>query len=405
MPDITLHITTDNLSPDELRKVHRDIALLKRGFVDAGRAAFIFGNQIQTVFKQLQISISDTVDNTTSPQVAVANAIESFAKARLAAIPYINVTEETTPITPAAVIRQFSEKPTQYNAPDIKTQPLGRKAFQSQLIGKTDSTPNASVTTEYLVNISRAQRAIINTISDVPNDLLTATYDALITIPTQTRVALQQLKVHKEQQILEIDDSEILSEHEKTARIEQIERNAAQRRKQIEEEANQAKIDSFNRVVQNFIKGIGRMIAEQVKLRVAASITNSILGTVPQRGVLGTVAPLLSTHPILGLALGATTLFSGSFDDPINDALAQQAGIRQAQQRATDLGRRSAVDLRDNFERGFVAETTRQTAAQQGNNSTAPVVMNEIKLIIGGQEIKALYEETQRQIATGIITR
>lgn len=213
------------------------------------------------------------------------------------------------------------------------------------------------------------------------------------------------MKVHKEQQILEIDDSEILSEHEKTARIEQIERNAAQRRKQIEEEANQAKIDSFNRVVQNFIKGIGRMIAEQVKLRVAASITNSILGTVPQRGVLGTVAPLLSTHPILGLALGATTLFSGSFDDPINDALAQQAGIRQAQQRATDLGRRSAVDLRDNFERGFVAETTRQTAAQQGNNSTAPVVMNEIKLIIGGQEIKALYEETQRQIATGIITR
>ncbi len=414
MPDITLHITTDNLSPDELRKVHRDIALLKRGFVDAGRAAFIFGNQIQTVFKQLQISISDTDDNTTSPQVAVANAIESFAKARLAATPYINVTEETTPITPAAVIRQFNEKPTQYNAPDIKTQPLGRKDFQSRIdsrdfqsqrIGKTDSTPNASVTTEYLVNISRAQRAIINTISDVPNDLLTATYDALITIPTQTRVALQQLKVHKEQQILEINDSEILSEHEKTARIEQIERNAAQRRKQIEEEANQAKIDSFNRVVQNFIKGIGRMIAEQVKLRVAASITNSLLGTVPQRGVLGTVAPLLSTHPILGLALGATTLFSGSFDDPINDALAQQAGIRQAQQRATDLGRRSAVDLRDNFERGFVAETTRQTAAQQGNNSTAPVVMNEIKLIIGGQEIKALYEETQRQIATGIITR
>ena len=115
---------------------------------------------------------------------------------------------------------------------------------------------------------------------------------------------------------------------------------------------------------------------------------------------------LLAGHPVLGLALGSTMLFASSFDNPINDALAQQAGIHQAQQRATDLGRRSAVDLKDNFERGFVAETARQTAAPASsqNSDTAPIVMNEIKLIIGGQEIKALYEETQRQIATGIIS-
>ena len=255
------------------------------------------------------------------------------------------------------------------------------------------------LTTQHVPNITHAQQAIAKTISAVPNDLLSATYESLITIPAQTRDALQQLKTDTEQRILEINDSEVLSAREKAAQIEQIERTAAQRRKAIEAEASQAKIDSFNRVVQNFISGIGRMIAEQVKLRVAASITNSLLGTVS-----GAVVPLLSAHPVLGLALGATTLFSGSFDDPINDALAQQAGIHQAQQRATDLGRRSAVDLRDNFERGFVAETARQTASPHGSG-TAPVIMNEIKLVIGGQEIKALYEETQRQIATSIISR
>ena len=118
--------------------------------------------------------------------------------------------------------------------------------------------------------------------------------------------------------------------------------------------------------------------------------------------------PVLSAHPAVaigsGLALGATALFSGSFDDPINDALAQQAGIRQAQQRATDLGRRLAVDLKENFEAGFVSETARQTRTPP-HPDTAPVIMNEIKLVIGSQELKAIYEETQRQITTGIIAR
>ena len=261
-------------------------------------------------------------------------------------------------------------------------------------------------------------QSIVDTVSNVPSDTLSFAYDALIEIPAQTREALQQLKTDTQQNITEIKDSEVLSTREKAKQIETIEKNTAGRREAIEQEASQAKIDSFNRVVDNFIGGIGRMIAEQVKLRVATSLTNTLLGS-PQGGnagiggLIGSVAPFLAVNPALaiggGVALGAAALFSGSFDDPVNDALARRAGIQASQQRAvqaaTELGRRSAVDLRDNFEQGFVSETARQTGSPRGGDGAAPVIMNEIKLVIGVQELKAIYEETQRQITTGVIAR
>ena len=417
MPDITLHITTNNLSAIELEKLHRDIALIKRAFNEAGRAALTFSTQIQTTFKQLQIA---------KDQITASEPIST----------YQDISENTLNLLRNArlddFVRLYTEKASQNARGANKRQFLGKRDFQSQLfsgrsdlrittdpadrlLGRSDLSiatdpadrllgrSDLRIATNH--HITRAQQAIIKTITDVPSDLFSATYDTLITIPAQAREELQQLKVETEQRIVEINASEVLSAQEKARQIERIERNAAQRRKAIEAEANQAKIDSFNRVVKNFIAGIGKMIAAQLKLRVAASITNRLLGTASQPGgLLSAVSPVLSANPVLGLALGATTLFSTSFDDPVNDALAQQAGIRQAQQRATDLGRRSAVDLKENFERGFVAETARQRAAQQQESGTAPVVMNEIKLIIGGQEIKALYEETQRQIATGVIS-
>ena len=51
-----------------------------------------------------------------------------------------------------------------------------------------------------------------------------------------------------------------------------------------------------------------------------------------------------------------------------------------------------------------MSETARQ-ARTPPHPDTAPVIMNEIKLVIGSQELKAIYEETQRQITTGIIAR
>ena len=274
-------------------------------------------------------------------------------------------------------------------------------------------TPTARANPIQVPDYERAEQVIIDTISNVPVDLLSATYDSLVTIPQQMEMALDTLQERTQTRIQEIKESEILSARQKANQIEQIERDAAQRRTQIEKQANQAKIDSFQSVVTNFIGGIGRMIAEQVKLRAATAVTNALLGAPGQSGggggILGSVLPFLSAvNPALaiggGLALGAAALFSSSFDDPINDALAQQAGIRQAQQRATELGRRSAVDLRDNFEQGFVSETARQTASPRGEGG-APTIMNEIKLVIGAQELKAIYEETQRQITTGIIAR
>ena len=63
---------------------------------------------------------------------------------------------------------------------------------------------------------------------------------------------------------------------------------------------------------------------------------------------------------------------------------------------------RSAVDLKDNFEQDFVQGPQENTGAPR---SESPTIMNEIKLIIGQQELKALYEETQREIRVGVITR
>jgi hypothetical protein len=314
--------------------------------------------------------------------------------------------------------------PTQPSAPRSTTTAFNRGISRpTQDIGGLDKLdiaaapdPSARANPIQLPDYERAQQAIIDTISNVPVDLLSATYDSLVTIPQQMEMALDALQENTQMRLQEIRKSEILSARQKASQIEQIERDAAQRRTQIEKAANQAKIDSFQSVVTNFIGGIGRMIAEQVKLRAATAVTNALLGAPGQSGggggiggILGSALPFLAAvNPALaiggGLALGAAALFSGSFDDPINDALAQQAGIRQAQQRATALGRRSAVDLRDNFEQGFVAETARQTESPRGEGG-APTIMNEIKLVIGAQELKAMYEETQRQITTGIIAR
>lgn len=256
----------------------------------------------------------------------------------------------------------------------------------------------------------------IRTLANVPSDALRFAYDALVAVPAQTRAALQQLKTDTQQNILEINNSEVLSAREKAKRIEEIEKNAAERRKAIEQEASQAKITAFNRVVHNFIAGIGRMVTEQVKLRAAASLTNTLFGTsqgsnVGIGGLLGSVVPFLAANPAVaiggGVALGAAALFASSFDDPINDALARRAGVQASQRRAAQaavaLGRRSAADLRDNFEQGFISESARQTGSPR--DAAAPVIMNEIKLVIGAQELKAIYEETQRQITTGVIAR
>ena len=268
--------------------------------------------------------------------------------------------------------------------------------------------------------LSGLKGQIADTLAAVPTDLLDAAYESLVTIPLQTRDALRELSDETQTRIQELKESETLSAREKAEQIAQIEQDAAKRRMEIEKEANQAKIDSFKSVVSNFIGGIGQMIAEQVKLRAATALTNALLGSPGQSGgggggiggILGSALPFLGAlNPALaiggGLALGAAALFSSSFDDPINDALARRAGIQASQRRASRaavaLGRRSAVDLRDNFEQGFVTETTRQTGAQE--ESSNPVIMNEIKLVIGSQELKAMYEETQRQITTGIIAR
>ena len=268
-------------------------------------------------------------------------------------------------------------------------------------------------------DIGLAQQTIIDTVSSVPVDLLGATYESLITVPQQMQQALSELREDTKMRIQEVKNSEVMSAQEKAKRIEEIERNAAQRRKEIEAEASQAKIAAFNKVVMNFIGGIGRMIAEQVKLKAASAATNHLFGASGQAGssgLLGAAVPFLAANPALaiggGLALGAAALFSESFDDPVNDAMARQAGMRQANTRtknfARSLGINSAQDLTREFESGFEDGTAQveneSGTTQQVAGGAMPPIQNHITLRIGEQEMKVLHEETQRNIKRGIIS-
>ena len=415
MPDITIHINTENITPDELEKLHRDIAHIKSlitNIVVRGlRASPIPLANIEEGFRASPRLIDRARQGLRASPIPVANIEEGLrvssrlidrARQGLRASP---IQQQTTALQQQTTALQQQTTILEQQGPMLETieQVIRSIASLPQPNAavregqRQHSTPSVTADTQHpstrhLTDITRVQQTFINTIADVPNDLLNATHEALITVPAQTREALLQLKIETEQDIAEINDSAVLSAQEKAARIEQIERNAAQRRKQIEAEANQAKIASFNKVVANFVQGIGRMIAEQVKLRIASQIL----------GAQQAIVPFFATHPVL--SIGAAALFSGSFDDPINDALAQQAGIRQAQQRATALGRRSAIDLKQHFEMGFVRETERHTVSTQRTENPAPIVKNEVKLIIGGQELKAIYEETQRQIEMGVIS-
>lgn len=310
MPDITLNITTKDLSSDELERLRRDIKRIKEA--------------VSRLLSAISGQPSDYADSVGA----------TFGR---------DINDSRQPIADSL------------------------KAVSRQQSGVSDQSSN----------ISSHALSIIQKMS-VPVSRKPIADSRLLAAESQKAVS---------------------SVREKVTAIEQIQRTAGERQKAIETEVNQAKIASFNRVVQNFVRGIDQMIAAQLKLRVVDGIG----------GLKQAILPFLSAAPLPVLSTVAAALFSGSFDGPINDVLAQQAGMRQAQQRGTQLGRKSAIDLTrppsQNVETGFVRETERQTVVSSPPQEAAPapVVMNEVKLIIGGQEIKALYEETQRQIATGII--
>ena len=194
---------------------------------------------------------------------------------------------------------------------------------------------------------------------------------------------LNQLKLDR---IADINEEELLSAEEKSERILDIEKEFADRRVAVEEAANQAKKDSFNAVVTNFTAGIGRMVAAQLRLRAVQGLTDYLIGAqgAAGGGLLGRLfggaggaasGAAFLANPFVGLGVLAgsailTQLFSGSFHDPINDALARQAGQRQSVLRAASvLGRESAADLQTNFDQGFVQGT--QRIANQQSSGTA----------------------------------
>ncbi len=240
--------------------------------------------------------------------------------------------------------------------------------------------------TAYTENQRAFATRIVESAVDVPSDLISASIDSLIRIPQQVERELERLNRRKLDRIADINEEELLSAEEKEQRILEIERDFARRRVRLEEEANRQKIDSFRAVVTNFTAGITRMIAAQLRLRAVQAATNYLIGAPDSTGggllgrLLGGAAGAAGgaaflANPLLGLGLAGgasllTYLFSGSFHDPINDALARASGNRQSVLRAASvLGRESAADLQTNFDSGFVQGT--QRIANQQSSGTA----------------------------------
>ena len=455
MPDITITITTQNIDDKEREHLYRDIATLTARFVRLSSSL-----QQSNILIEKPLYIENTPTESYVPDVHIPPHLR---KEHPTSKVYY---EHITPLEQKHRPRSLSFRPPRITEDTNFTEDT-EKTYASERLTEIMHIISNKFSDRSLLRVfreSRESREISNSehnprkprkprykqhtqLTQLPDNLFDATYNAIIQIPIQARAALQQLSRDTATQLADIHNSQVLSAQQKADQIQQIEQRAANRRIQIEHQANRAKIQSFQKVVQNFITGIGRMLAEQLKLRTATAITNAVFGTQtpgaaggsfpslaggkgviphlireaggfsfphltreagglhPISRIISTFTPVLAAaNPALaigsGLALSAAKLFASSFDDPINDALARQAGINQAQHRATELGRRSAVDLTKHFVHGFTTETEQQT-----DTDTAPVVRNEIKLIIGTQELKAIYEETQRQIKTGTITQ
>lgn len=267
---------------------------------------------------------------------------------------------------------------------------------------------------------------IIESAVDVPTDLVNASIDSIIRIPQRVERELERLNTRKLDRIADVNEEEQLSVEQKEERILEIERDFARRRVRLEEEANRAKIDSFRAVVTNFTAGIAQMIAGQLRLRAVQSATNFLIGgeNSTDGGLLGRLfggaagaasGAAFLANPLVGLGVAGggallSYLLSGSFHDPINDALARASGDRHSALRAASLlGRDSAADLQTNFDRGFVQGTQRRIAQNEGAVSADRPMNITIEIPPLPEEMrqqgaKLIYETTTREIERGVIT-
>ena len=152
-----------------------------------------------------------------------------------------------------------------------------------------------------------------NLIGTVPLDVVDAVTD-IVQVRRDANAELVVLEQESAAEIQIIQESVTLSADNKAKAIERVEREAALKRIQIENEVSQRQRASFQSVVTNFVSGVGRMIAAEAQLALARRATSAISGLF---GGAGAGAGLLSgvALPLFGglaLAYGASRLIAPS---------------------------------------------------------------------------------------------
>lgn len=202
---------------------------------------------------------------------------------------------------------------------------------------------------------------------------------------------LIRLEQEKNDRIKEIRRDDTLSVRERAREIERIEKESAERRANIERDLMERKKALFGDYLKNFAAGIARQIELILQRKAAEKITEFALGklggTAATGLTMGSLARGASASlafrtaiPYVGMALigakvlgfdnpvhdrlaqlsggNAAMLMGASFDDPYNDMKAKLQGTYAA---SRDLGRRSAEDMLQNFQAGFIQRS--QTVA------------------------------------------
>ncbi len=277
-----------------------------------------------------------------------------------------------------------------------------READRARYIQRQETN---QIQQRHVAQLTETIKPIAQQVAQVPIDLVSALKDAFVDIPEQAQKALSTLNQDTARQINEIRNSTVMSAREKAREIEEIERNAAQKRIDIERNASEQKKQAFASVVSNFIAGIGKMIAEQAKLRLATAITNKAVAVASGGSISGGISSLggligsgagiaaLASNPVgLAVGAGAGLYFGGKalglFDDPFNDKLARQAGFQHAfaQRRIEreNAGARSAEDfIREHsigMKEGMRQQSGLSRTRTSGGGDMEVVIKNEIRL-------------------------
>lgn len=283
----------------------------------------------------------------------------------------------------------------------------------------------------------------------VPGDIIGLFQDVFAENEELTK-RLEEAGRERYEAVRKIHSEEEMSAARKAYEIEKIEKASAQRRAAIEKQLAGDKADIFENYFKNFLLGIVKEFETSLQKDLAKRISEYISSLVagekaaeqPLAEQLGLVAtsfaaagqggaPSVPTNgeglPIGALMTAGVGLASGnplallgllphlfSFDNPTNDALARNYGRRVAMAAASfdnptndirsrmagtrmasySLGVRSAKDMLDNFESGFVASAKSQSRETAGGNGELIDALKEVlsqppqfQLIMDGREV------------------